>query len=947
MNARALLGTLLVIFLLVSAAPAAARGSGEPAVPLSADPELLPLDPELRLETLENGLTYYIRENAEPENRAFLRLVVNAGSVLEDEDQLGLAHFVEHLAFLGTEAFDKDAIDGYLESLGIRFGPDVNAYTSFDETVYMLQIPADDAEKLETGIHILQQWAHAVTFEPEMIESERGVIKEEWRTRLGASQRIRDRQLPVLLRDSRHAERLPIGKPEVFMEAGREELVRFYRDWYRPELMAVVAVGDFDADQIESWIVEYFSRIEPHPDPPERPEFQVPAHQDTMYSLVSDPEASGNTVTIYSKFATEPLQTERQYRELLEDRLFAIALNNRLSEIARAPDAPFLSAVAGRGRLARPVSARIIQARVEEDSILGGFEALVTEAARARRHGFSEAELERARRELRRSMQNAYNERDNTPSSGFASEYVRHFLQGEAVPGIELEWALTERFLPLVTTEHLHERAEQFFLPENRVIAISAAENTQLVMPSEGELAQTLEKVVALELEPFPNDIELEELMPQPPTPGEIVRERELEDVDALEWTLSNGLTVVLKPTDFRSDEVRLSAFRYGGASLVEDKDYHNARFVPDVASESGIAHLSRIELDRLLAGIEVSIAPYLNRYDHGFEGRSSVGDLEQLFQLLHLSVHAPRVDEAAFETVMRRERSQLRNRAAQPNPAFIDRVFEILADGDLRRMPLTLEDLDRVQFDRVVELHERLFGEMSGLRLFLVGALDPDRVRGYVETYVASLPTTDEVPERIDRGLSLPRGVIEEEIFIGADPAGRVAIVFTGEHRWSREDNYAFRSLTDALRLKLREVLRERESGTYSVGVSGSLAQFPVSRYQFSVLFGASPERASELGDLVIDELRAFVNAGPSESLLARVQETHRRDHEAEMRSNRFWLNSLRNAYYYDQPVSWIPARPELTDSLEAETIRRAAERHLDFENHVRLILYPAAYQR
>ncbi len=952
----------LIVLLAAVQFPLLARGSSEPP---SSEGELseeeqdeqekhekqeegvLAPDPAVLIETLENGLTYYIRENTEPENRAFLRLVVDAGSTLEDEDQLGLAHFVEHMAFLGTEEFEKDEIVAYLESLGMRFGPDVNAYTGFDETVYMLQIPADDPEKLETGLHILQQWAHAVSFEPEQIESERGVIQEEWRTRLGAAQRIRDRQLPVLLRDSRYAERLPIGKPEVFMEAGREQLLRFYKQWYRPELMAVIAVGDFEADRIETLIQEYFGRIEPHSERnherPERTRYEVPKHEETLYTLESDPEANQTSVAIYSKYDHEPLQTEQQYRRLLEDRLFAIAMNNRFSEIAREPEAPFLRAAAGRGRLVRPVEARILQASVEEDAVLSGFEALVTEAERARRHGFGEAELERARRELRRAMLNAYNERENTPSSVFAAEYARHFLQREAIPGIEREWELTRRFLPEIGAEELHDRAEAFFRRENRVIAVSAAETEDLAMPSEAEIETVLEEVTLRDLEPLLDDEELDELMTAAPEAGRILEERELEAVEAYEWRLSNGVTVVAKPTEFRSDEVRLKAFRYGGASLVEDEDYYAARFGPDVAIASGVERFTRTELDRVLAGRDVSLEPYIARYDHGLEGRSSVDDLEQLFQLVHLQLMSPRLDDSAFETVMRRERSRLRNREAQPDAVFIDRVHEILSAGDIRRAPIPLEAVENLSFTRTAELYREIHTDPAGLKVFVVGAFEPERLRRYIETYLAGIPSTGETPERVPRPSPLPRGIVEDKVYSGSDPASRVALVLTGDHEWSRETNYAFRSLTDALRLELREVIRERESGTYSVGVSGSLAQFPSPRYQFSVLFGTSPERAEELGDLVLEELRVFAEEGPSDSLVARVRETQRRDHESDLRSNRFWINALRNSYYYEHPVERIVEYPELVDGLDAETIQEAARRHLDLENYVRVILFPA----
>ncbi|MFW6364022.1 MAG: M16 family metallopeptidase, partial [Spirochaeta sp.] len=412
------------------------------------DAELLPMDPAVSSGRLANGLSFYLRQNSEPENRVFLRLVVNAGSILETEEELGIAHFVEHAAFLGTEAYDQDQIVRYLESIGMRFGPNVNAYTSFDETVYMLQIPADDPEKLERGIHILQQWASAVSFEPQRIETERGVIQEEWRVGLGASQRFLDKQFPILFKDSRYADRLPIGNPEVFMNATHEDLRDFYERWYRPDLMSVIAVGDFEPSEMEALITEYFGRIPAEKNPTERPLYPVAEHEETLFAPFSDPEAGNTWISIYNKQPPQPLRTKSEYRKQLEHRVFADIMNTRFEELSRRPDAPFMAAGAAHGSLVRTSYAAIMQAVTEENRIHDGFEALLTEAIRARTHGFSEAEVERGRRRLHRQMQSAYNERNNTPSSAYTTEYTRHFLEGEAIPGIEYEWELTRELLP-------------------------------------------------------------------------------------------------------------------------------------------------------------------------------------------------------------------------------------------------------------------------------------------------------------------------------------------------------------------------------------------------------------------------------------------------------------------------------------------------------------------
>lgn len=945
--------TLLTVCLVFSSA-AHARGRSEaaevlPPQPeeLSSDAEQLPLDPAVTIGKLDNGISYYLRPNDEPENRVYLRLVVNAGSVLEDDDQQGLAHFVEHAAFLGTEDFDYEDIVAYLESLGMRFGPDVNAYTSFDETVYMLQIPADDPAKIERGVHILQQWAHAVRFDPERVATERDVILEEWRVGLGANQRFRDQQFPILFRDSRYAERLPIGIPEVFSQAGPEDLRAFYDRWYRPELMSVIAVGEFDPADMEDLITQYFAGIQPRTPPgeePPRPLYAVPQHEQTLFAPFSDPEAGHTTVSIYNKQAPQPLRSKQDYRTRLQHRLFATALNNRFTEINRRPDAPFLAAGAGHGRLVRTVDAAFLQVVTEEDGILAGLEALLIEALRVQRHGFSEAEIERARRQLLRFMQSAYNERENTDSQIFTTEYTRHFLNDEAFPGIEHEWRLIQQLLPGISTEDVNRLSDQYLADSNRVITVSAAETDRTDLPDEQQLQSLLADVQQRTIEPRPQDAELaEQLMMDFPEPGGIITESYDQETATTEWVLSNGVTVVLRPTDFRSDQIRLHTFSMGGQSLYEDELLINAAFAPALAELSGIAHLDRTDLERQLSGQDVQLSPFIDSYTQGFSGSSSVDDFETMLQLLHLYTTSPRHTEDAQTFLLRQLRATLERRQDQPDAVFSDRLQELLADGDSRRRPIRSQDLEDLDFETARNIYLERFTNMAEAEIILVGSFDPDEIRPLVELYLATLPAGSQAAERIPHPVEYPRGKIQEKISIGQDNSSRVAIVYSGSFTADQNSLYHLSALADAMRMQLREAIREDEGGTYGVSVATSSQRYPTGSYRLTIGFNTDPERVEQLTSRVDSEIDQLRREGPSQSIVQRVAETHRRDYERNLRSNGFWINQLSAARYHNQPLQQFLDQPELIDQLSAEVIQQAAERFLSQEDIIQLTLYPA----
>jgi zinc protease len=906
----------------------------------------LPLDPSVTHGVLDNGLTYYIRQHDEPRQRAELRLVINTGSVLEDDDQRGLAHFVEHMCFNGTENFAKQEIVDYLESIGMRFGADLNAYTSFDETVYMLQVPTDDDEIVEKGFQILAEWAHRVSFEAEEIDKERGVVIEEWRLGRGAQARIFDKQAPVIFQDSRYAERLIIGSEEVLASFEHDTLRRYYRDWYRPDLMAVVAVGDFDPEQIEELIRANFEAV-PNPEEPRpRREYEVPDHDGTRYALVTDPEATFTRVSLLNLLPKDELRSEADYRRSLAESMHDAMLGQRLQERAREADPPYVAAGGGKGSLVRTKGAYTLGALVKEGGLARGLEALMTEAERARRHGFTTSEIERTKSAFLRSMEQAYRERDKIKSGSFASEYVTHFLTGEAAPGIEAEFELAKKYVHTITLDEVNALAGRWLSDSNRVITASSPEKDGLAPPTEAEIAAVLAAVASADIEPYEDRVADQPLMAATPPAGQILSESTIDELGVTEWRLANGVRVVLKPTDFKNDEVLFTAFSPGGTSLVSDDEDVAASTADTVIAQGGVGPFDLTELQKLLADKVVGVSPYISELEEGLSGSASPEDLETMFQLIYLYVTAPRSSEQAFASVQQRFRGIIENRLSRPEAVYSDRISSIMAQDHPRRRPWSEELLDEMDLDTSFRIYRDRFADTSDFTFVFVGNFEPDEIEPLVRSYLGSLPTTGRQESWRDVGVHAPEGVIEESVVKGIEPKSRVTILFPNDFEWTRQNNFDLNAVASILGIRLREVLREDEGGTYGVGVNASTSRFPRQTSTFSVGFGCDPDRVEELVGLVHDEIRSLQDDGPDPEYVAKVQEQRRRQREIQLRENGFWLSALEASWWYDQDPRLILKYDELVDGLTGEAVRDAARRWIDFDRRVEVILLPEDVQ-
>jgi zinc protease len=938
-----------------SRAPAAspservAAAAAAPAGPKAADPAdvnataPMPIDPAIRLGQLDNGLRYFVRAHGKPEHRAALRLVVDVGSVLEADDQRGLAHFIEHMAFNGTKLFPKNEIVEYFEKVGMRFGSDANASTSFDETIYTFTVPTDDTALLDKAFVILEQMAHEVAFDPGEVDRERGVILEERRLGLGASMRVLEQIIPVLFKGSIYADRIPIGTLPVLQKATAADLRKFYQRWYRPDLMAVAAVGDFDAAAVERSIRKVFNAIPKPTTPAGRTVNVVPEQPETLVAIGQDAELPSSMVGVVHKMPRRPEASEGDYRRRIVENLYHLMLNGRLEEQARSKDAPFLFAASATQELVRPVEIFAEVAGVRQDGFARGLEALTREVERVDRHGFTAGELARAKAEQLRQMQSLAEERQNLPADSFADEMVRHFLTGEAMPGIEAELRLHDRYLPTVQVAEMNAIARDWLGERDRVIMVQAPQAA--TVPSRDALVGILRGVERAPIPPYVDRVANRPLVPALPAGGRIERTSEIAAIGVTEWRLGNGVRVVWKPTDWKRDEVLLAAFSPGGTSLVPERDYRSALFAAQIVGGSGWGGFDPTELRNALAGKLVDVAPYIDELEEGILGKASPQDLETMLQLVYLAFTAPRRDDGVFAAFRTQLQEQLAHRDVDPDAVFADRRQEVLYANHPRRRPLEPGDEKRVSLDRVMEIYRARFANAADFTFVITGSARTDTLGPLVAKYLGALPSRPGSHETWrDVGVRPVAGIQRFEVKKGVEPKSDVSLTFTGAQRWTRREDHLLDSLVEALGIRLREVLREGMSGVYNVGVTGDLQRRPREEFQTSVAFGCAPENVDGLVAATLHELDEARRGKLAPAYADKVRAAQRRALEQSQRNNGYWLGQLVDHYRYGTDPTLILREGELIEDVTPARLAEAAARYFSDKRYVMGVLRPAS---
>ncbi len=911
-----------------------------PAVSNKAD-EKIPLDPNIRTGKLPNGFTYYIRKNTEPKNRVQLYLANKVGSIMENDNQRGLAHFMEHMGFNGTKNFPKNDLVNYLQKAGVRFGADLNAYTSFDETVYQLPIPSDDPEVLKSGIQIMRDWAQDATLDQAEIDKERGVVLEEKRLGKGAQQRMQDKYLPMLFNNSRYSDRLPIGTEEVLKSFTPETIRAFYKDWYRPDLQALIVVGDIDVNAMEQTIRAKFSDLKKPANPRTRTKYTIPLLNKNQFMAVTDKEFPVSVAQIMIKHPESKLITKTDYRNSIVRSLFNQMLGTRFADLSKQADPPFLQAGANISGFLAGLDMYNAFVVAKPGEMERGFKAVLTETERVQRFGFTQTELDRARQSYLTNMESAFKEKDKTPSESLVNEYVRHFLEQEASPGIAYEYNLANSLTGGISLDDVNGLAKRYITDVNRDVIIMGPEKDKDKLPDEAKVENWISSIKQSNVSAYVDQVSDKPLLATRLAGGKVVSEKKTPEIGITELVLSNGVKVVLKPTDFKNDEISFSAFSPGGSSLYSDADFQSALYATTIIRNGGVAEFNSVQLPKLLSGKRVSVSPYISERSEGISGSSTPKDLETALQLTYLYFTQPRKDAETFKGLIAQQKGGLANRGNDPNSVFADSVAAILGNYNIRRTGPSIEKIDQISLDRAFEIYKDRFADASDFTFTFVGSFDPEKIKPLLEQYLGSLPSSNRKERARDLGIQIPAGKLDKKVYKGQEPKANVRLVFSGDYTYNEKHNNQLDALAEVLSIKLIERLREDEGGVYGVGARATYSRFPKNRYSFTISFGCAPENVEKLISSTLDEINKIRQNGAQAVDIEKFIAEETRTTETQMKDNGFWLgyltNQLQNEDDPKQILTYLQSLKELTpDALKATVQYRLAD------NYIRMVLLP-----
>ncbi|MBA3541550.1 MAG: insulinase family protein [Deltaproteobacteria bacterium] len=925
-------------------------GSGSAAAPLGVtlpdptkDPTPIPLDPTIRKGVLANGLTYYVKANKQPGSRVQLWLAIDAGSVQEDDPERGLAHMVEHLAFEGTRRFPKHDIQNFIERSGMRFGADLNAYTSFDETVYQLMVPTDDPKTVIKGLDVLRDWAADVTFDPKEVVDERKIIEEERRTRNSGQFRILQQLIPVAYQGSKYAQRLPIGTTEVITTATADKLAKFYKSWYRPDLMAVIVVGDVDAAAIEKEIKARFADVPvAAAGAPKRVATPVSTDLPPRYVVARDRETAVFGVSIDHQFPHRTLATAADLRRALVEAMFSQLVSSRLETIAKRATSPWTSASVSINSNLRPVDELSLAGTAKSGKqLLDVVGELTGELARVRQHGFSPEELEQVRATLLQRYTEGVREADTRDSGGIADEMLRNFLVDEFMAGPTKEHELAVRLIPTITNAELVAIAGAA-RDRGRVVMITAPLKGDV--PSEADITKRIAEAAAKPVAPWQAVDLSQPLISAQPTPGTITEDKSLSN-GVTTWTLSNGARVYLKQTDFKKDEVTLVAVSSGGTSVVSDASYPHARFAADIVNASGLGNYGAEELAKKLAGKKVSVATTIDAEQERVSAAASPDDLEPMLQLVHAAFTAPRKDPAAFEAWKAQQLQLAAVLEANTQARFVIGAFEYLFSKH-PRIPLpfpTTQRIAAIDLDKALAQYRARFANAADFSFVIVGAYDPAKLRPLVERYLASLPATRAPRETVrDVNLRSRKGVAATTLRHGTEQKAMTMLVTSMPQRWSLPLEWDADILQHVLDLELLAVLREKLGGTYSVSVQAQASRTPPPQTLSLVVFESDPARAKAMQVEAWKTIDALATTPLGQDTLDKVREQIIKAHDSELKENSFWSDTLVRVARFGDPLDAFVTIDQVTSRVKAPLIQKAAQQFLGKPNRTTVTLLP-----
>jgi zinc protease len=906
--------------------------------------QILPLDPKVKIGKLPNGLTYYIQKNSKPEKKVELRLVVNVGSVLEDNEQLGLAHFMEHMGFNGSKNFPKNELVNYLQKVGVKFGADLNAYTSFDETVYILPVSTEDPEVVEKGFTVLEDWAFNNLLDKNEIDKERGVVLEESRLSKGSGERMRRQYFPVLFNGSLYADRLPIGKDSILKNFKFETLQRFYKTWYRPNLMAVVVVGDLDPAVAEQKIKAHFGKFNNPATAKTRPS-SIPIKNWTKPQaiVVTDDEATNTVVQIFNFVKpSKKIKTWGDYREKLKEDLITSLISQRLQELTQKENPPFIYGYTGYTQLIRGYESFISYAVIGNNPAQEAVDALITETERARKFGFLGSEIERAKANLMNSAERAYNERDKSESGSLVWNYVNNFLEGTPIPGVQNRYEFLKKELSKITVDELNALAKQMPPTTNAFALMMAPTKQKDKLPDNESLQKQLVAALSKPVTPYEEKIIAGKLFETEPTPGKISSETKNEKLGTINYTLNNGITIAIKPTTLKNDQIVMDAWRWGGFHQFDISDKENAQYSATLVTQMGVKDLSGSDLQKFLSGKTVSVHPYVNPHEEGIEGSCGVKDFETFLQLTHLYFTQPRKDESIFKSYVTKQKASVQNIRLNPRLFYQDTLTKIVYKNNPWAVEFpTAQEFDRLSLDGAMAGYKKMFDNAHGMHFTFVGNINPETIKPLLEKYLGSLPAKEKENKYKDNGVRPVRGITEVNIQKGKESQSFISLVFDGEAEYTSKDNLAMKALMEILNIKVVEKLREEMSGIYGGGFSGGYIRRPYSHYKITASVPCGPDNVNKLTTALIGLIEG-AKKNIDDNDLNKVKQTWKKQYATSVQDNYWWLFALSGAWIDRNDPEELVKYVEAVDALKPEDIQKAAIKFFDLNNYVKAVLYP-----
>ncbi|AYL93884.1 M16 family metallopeptidase [Mucilaginibacter celer] len=914
----------------------------KPKVVKTTTEKNLPLDPAVRTGKLPNGFTYYIRHNEEPKKRVTFYLANKVGSVLEDDTQRGLAHFMEHMSFNGTKNFPKNELVSYLQKSGVRFGADLNAYTSFDETVYQLPLPSDNPDILKNGIQIMRDWAQDATLDVTEINKERGVVLEEKRLGKGAQERMQRQYLPTILNHSRYSLRLPIGTDEVLNNFKPETIKKFYHDWYRPDLQALIVVGDIDVDQMEKTIKAKFSDLKNPAGEKPRTKYTVPLLGQNQFLAVTDKEMTVTVAQVMMKQPAAKLHTAADYRDNIVRGLFNRMTGARYAEIMRQANPPYLQGGAEVGDFLGGLDNYSLYAVAKPGELENGFKAAWRETERIKRFGFTQTELDRAKQAYLSDMEASLKEKNKTNSDSYVNEYLQYFLKGTAAPGISYEYDLVKNDLPGVTLDEVNAVSKSSIKNTNRDLMLLAPEKDKATLPTEAVMNSWIKAVEGEDLKPYNDEVSKQPLLANAPVAGKITAETKDAALGTTTLTLSNGVKVVLKPTDFKDNEILFSASSPGGTSLYSDADYQSAANASGMIESFGLGNYNPTQLEKYLSGKQLSVSPYISERTQGVSGNSTPKDLESAFELIYGYLTEPRKDADLFQGIITRSKASLANRGNDPNAVFQDTLSATLGNYNVRRTGPSIAKIDQINLDREYTIYKERFADASGMTFTFVGNIDIEKIKPLIEKYIASLPSKNLGEKAKDLGIHIPEGKIAKNVYKGSEPKATVDMVWSGPFEYSAAERIQLDALKECLEIRLIERLREDESGVYSPGAYANNSKFPTQRYSMFVYFGCDPKNADKLVASTLDEINKLKTNGPAQVNIDKWRAESIRTRETSVRTNGFWLGYISGQINDKEDLHQIDSYTKDLNSVTIESVKATAQKYLSGKNFIRMQLLP-----